>query len=71
MVVSAAEKYEPCYVTRFAVDLAKAFNKFYFDCKIITEDDNLTAYRVAITKATRIAMKTALKLIGVGTPEKM
>ncbi|MBQ3496135.1 MAG: arginine--tRNA ligase [Clostridia bacterium] len=71
VVLSAAEKYEPCYITRFAVDLAKAFNKFYFDCKIITDDDNLTAYRVAITKCARQALKTALKLIGVGTPEKM
>ncbi len=71
VVKSAAEKYEPCYVTRFAVDLAKAFNKFYFDCKILSEDENLSAYRVAITKATRLALKKALKLIGVGSPEKM
>ena len=71
VVKSAAEKYEPCYVTRFAVDLAKAFNKFYFDCKILSEDENLSAYRVAITKATRSALKKALKLIGVGSPEKM
>ena len=71
VVKSAAEKYESCYVTRFAVDLAKAFNKFYFDCKILSEDENLSAYRVAITKATRSALKKALKLIGVGSPEKM
>ncbi len=70
-VKNAAEKYEPCYVARFAVDLAKAFNKFYFDCKIITEDQNQTAYRVMLTKATRYALKNALSLLGVKTPEKM
>ncbi len=71
VVKSAAEKYEPSYVTRFAVDLAKAFNKFYFDCKIISEDENLSAFRVNLTVAARHALKNALSLIGVGTPEKM
>ncbi len=70
-VKNAAEKYEPCYVTRFAVELSKAYNKFYFDCKIISEDEDLTAYRVQLTKATRYALKKALSLIGVKTPEKM
>lgn len=70
-IKNAAEKYEPCYVARFAVELAKAYNKFYFDCKIISEDENLTAYRVALTKATAYALKTSLKLIGVKSPDKM
>ncbi len=70
-IKNAAERYEPCYVTRFAVELSKAYNKFYFDCKIITDDENLTAYRVALTKATRYALKKALSLIGVKTPERM
>lgn len=70
-VKNAAEKYEPCYVTRFAVELSKAYNKFYFDHKIISEDENLTAYRVKLTKAARFALKKALSLIGVKTPEKM
>ena len=70
-IKNAAEKYEPCYVTRFAVDLAKAYNKFYFDHKIISEDEDLSGYRIALTKATGKALKTALSLIGVKTPEKM
>ncbi len=70
-IENAAEKYEPCYVTRFAVDLAKAYNKFYFDHKIISEDEDLSGYRIALTKATGKALKTALSLIGVKTPEKM
>lgn len=70
-IENAAEKYEPCYITRFAVELSKAFNKFYFNCKIISEDENQTAYRVGLTKATRFALKKALSLVGVKTPEKM
>lgn len=70
-IESAATKYEPSYITRFAVELSKAFNKFYFDCKIISEDKNQSAYRLQLTKATRFALKRALNLIGVKTPEKM
>lgn len=70
-VKNAGEKYEPCYVTRFAVDLAKAYNKFYFDHKIISEDEDVSAYRLALTKATQKALKSALSLIGVKSPEKM
>ena len=67
----AAEKYEPSFVTRYAVDVAKAFNKFYFSCKIISEDADTTAFRVKITKATFICIKKALALLGIKTPEKM
>lgn len=70
-IKNAGERYEPCYVTRFAVELSKAYNKFYFDCKIISEDENLTSFRVALTRATRYALKKALSLIGVKSPEKM
>ena len=71
IVKSAAEKYEPSYVTRFAVDVAKAFNKFYFENKIVSDDTALTRNRLMLTKATQIAMKKALSLLGIKTPEKM
>ncbi|MGN0817692.1 MAG: arginine--tRNA ligase, partial [Candidatus Coproplasma sp.] len=40
-VKEAAEKYEPCYVARYAVDLAQKFNKFYFDCKILNAEEQV------------------------------
>ena len=71
VVKEAAEKYEPCYVARFAVDLAQKFNKFYFDCKILTAEDDVKGLRIAITKATHQTLKNALALLGIGVPEKM
>ena len=70
-VKSAAERYEPFYITRFALDAAKAFNKFYFDCKIIGEDERTTAFRLKLTAATRICLTSALALLGIEAPEKM
>jgi arginyl-tRNA synthetase len=71
VVEEAAEKYEPCYIARFAVDLAQKFNKFYFDCKILTAEDSVKGLRLEITKATLQTLKNALGLLGIGVPEKM
>lgn len=70
-VQEAAEKYEPCYIARYAVDLAQKFNKFYFDCKILTAEDGAKQFRLALTRATLRTLKNALSLLGIGVPDKM
>jgi len=71
-VSEAAEKYEPCMISRLCVDVAQKFNKFYFDCKILTaESENVKNFRLALTKATLQVLKNAFKLLGIGVPEKM
>ncbi len=71
-VVAAAEKYEPSYVARFAVDVAQKFNKFYFNCKILAAEDEKTKnFRLALTNATLQALKNAFALLGIGVPDKM
>ncbi|MBO5713569.1 MAG: arginine--tRNA ligase [Clostridia bacterium] len=71
VVLTASEKYEPSMVTRYAVDVASCFNKFYFDCKILGEEENVKNFRLALTKATKTVIKNALSLLGIKTPEKM
>ena len=71
-VQAAAEKYEPSYIARFAVDVAQKFNKFYFDCKILAAEDEKTKnFRLALTNATLQALKNAFALLGIGIPDKM
>ena len=70
-VQDAAEKYEPSIVARYAVDLAQKFNKFYFDCKILTAEGDKRDFRLALTSAALTALKNALTLLGIGVPEKM
>ena len=67
----AAERYEPFYITRYALDVAKAFNKFYFDCKIVGDDVTRSAFRLKLCKATKICLTQALSLLGIEAPEKM
>ena len=67
----SAKKYEPSVVTRYAIDLSQAFNKFYFECKINTEREGIKNARLLLTKAVRQVIGNALALLGIETPNKM
>ncbi len=71
VVKSAGDKYEPSLVTRYALDLATAFNKFYINCKIAVDDDNTRNFRLAITKAVKITLTNALTLLGIEAVDQM
>lgn len=71
VVREAGEKYEPSFVTRFAVELAKAYNKFYIANKIIGSEENVKNFRLALTKAVKITLENAFRLLGIEIPEKM
>ena len=71
VVKSALERNEPSMITRFSVDLAQAFNKFYYECKILDDDPGVRAARLRLTDATRSVIRQALYLISIEAPEKM
>ena len=68
---SAVNRSEPSMVTRFAVDLAQAFNKFYYENKVMVNEPGTRAARLLLTDAARQVLKVALYLIGVEAPERM
>ena len=70
-VRSAARYREPCYVTRYAVDLAEKFNRFYYAERIITEDEAATAAKLALTDAVARTLRAALSLVGIKAPDEM
>ncbi len=63
-VVGAIRDYEPSEVTRYILDVAAAFNRFYHDCPILsTEDETVRKMRLALTMATRTVLGNAFELI--------
>ena len=71
-VQDAADKYEPSMVTRAVTDLAKAYNKFYYEHRVLDEDDPAgTQARLMLTQAVRNVIRTGLYLIGIESPERM
>ncbi|CEI74010.1 MULTISPECIES: arginine--tRNA ligase [Romboutsia] len=70
-ILNALRKNEPHIITRFVLDLAQAFNKFYHDNAILVEDVELRKARLALVAATRQTIENALKLLGMHAPERM
>ena len=71
VVHEAGEKYEPSLISRYALDCAKLFNKFYLECKIMQAEPDVRAFRLAVARAALTTLTNALTLLGIGVPEKM
>lgn len=70
IVARASEKFEPSVIAKFALDLAKKFNKYYANVKILAKDDKIGA-RLALVQATSIVLTESLRLLGVNAPKEM
>jgi arginyl-tRNA synthetase len=71
-VCSAIADYEPSNITRFILDVAAAFNRFYHNCTILGADDPaVRASRVKLTEATKIVLGNAFDLICLSKTEKV
>jgi len=66
----AADNFEPSIIAKFAISLAQAFNKYYAHTRILDENSERDS-RLALSYATAIVLKEALRLLGVEAPEKM
>ncbi len=71
VVRDAASKNEPYIVTRYIIELCKAFNKFYNSTNVLKSDEDIRAARLCFIEAVTVCIKEALNLIGVGVVEKM
>lgn len=70
-VEEIAESHQAHRLTAYAHDIATAFSVFYRDCTVLSDDSKLTNARLALCRATQIALQNTLRLMGISTPEKM
>lgn len=70
-IVAAAKTYDPARMTHYVTELATRFHKFYAACRVISEDRELTLSRLALVKASGIAIKNVLTMLKIEAPEKM
>ncbi|KRL38582.1 arginine--tRNA ligase [Liquorilactobacillus uvarum] len=70
IIKRAVEEYEPSVVAKYALHLAKSFNKYYAHTKILEDDEQLTA-RLALAKSVAVVLQESLRLLGVQAPEEM
>ncbi|MBU5270502.1 arginine--tRNA ligase [Clostridium cochlearium] len=71
-ILQAIEKLEPSIVTRYVIEVAKAFNKFYNHNSILNaEDEEIKKARIKLVESTCQVIKNALNLLGIDVVEKM
>ena len=70
-LIQVTEKNEPCILSRYLIDLAKAYSNFYNENQIITEDKKIQNTRIFLTYATGNVLKIGAKLLGMEMPDRM
>ncbi len=65
------DKNEPSILSRYLIDLAKAYSNFYNENKIIVDKKDVQNARVYLTYAVGKVLKTGAELLGIEMPEKM
>jgi arginyl-tRNA synthetase len=71
VVEGSAMSREPHRLTTYAQELAAAFHQFYHECRIVSDNEELSSARLVLAEATMQVLKNALTLLGVGAPSSM
>lgn len=70
-IVAAAKAYDPARITRYLLELATLFHKFYNACRVNVEDEDLRAARIHLCLSTKLVLKNTLTMLKVSVPDKM
>lgn len=70
-IEESAINFEPHRLANYLIETATLFHKFYTECRVITDDNNLTQARLALCKATQIVLSNGCQLLGIKAPERM
>ena len=71
VIKKATDTYEPSVLTRYIIDVASVFSKFYNECPVICDDEKLKQARLILTYATSVVVKKGLSILGIDSPERM
>ena len=70
-IVTAAKNYDPARITRYVVELATLFHKFYNSCKVNCGDNDLTQARLYLCACVRDTLRNVLEMLKITVPESM
>jgi arginyl-tRNA synthetase len=71
VIQNAAERREVHLVPTYLETLATRFHQFYTVHRVLVEDADVRARRLALCAATKSVLRSGLYLVGVNAPEKM
>lgn len=70
-IVLSAKNYDPARITRYCIDLATLFHKFYNACRVNCDDKDLSAARIYLCLCVKEVLKNILTLLKISVPERM
>ncbi|MDD6061610.1 MAG: arginine--tRNA ligase [Oscillospiraceae bacterium] len=70
-IITAAKNYDPAKITRYTIDLASLFHKFYNACRVSVEDEALMQARLFLCACVRDTIKNILTMLKISVPETM
>ena len=70
-IVAAADKYDPARITRYCIDVATAFHRFYNACRILDVEGAVQQSRIALCLGVRSVIHNILTMFKINAPESM
>lgn len=71
VIDESAKNYDPARITRYVLDLATMYHKFYTNCRIMGEPDDVLQARVSLSLAVKQVIKNILDMLKITCPESM
>lgn len=71
VIEKAAKSYKPHHLAHYLIGLAQAFNEFYHQCPVLSEDKNKTKARLLLVDCVRQVLENGLNLLGIQAPDEM
>lgn len=71
IIEDTAKDYQVQRLPQYAMDLATSFHQFYRDCRVISDNENLSRARLALVSAAKVVLRNTLDTMGISAPEKM
>lgn len=70
-IVNSAKNYDPAKITRYCIDLATLFHKFYNACRVTVEDESLMQARLYLCNCVMSVITNILEMFRISTPTSM
>lgn len=70
-IIAAGRAYDPSRITKYSVNLATAFHRFYTACRVLCGDEKLSKARLALCVGAKYAIANCLKIMNITIPERM
>jgi arginyl-tRNA synthetase len=70
-IATAAELRAPHRIAHAAQEVASRFHRFYTDCRVVSDDLELTQARLWLCRGSKTVLANLLGLVGVSAPERM